>query len=58
MDILRINDYTVNFRQHTSMAADWKLSVVAEVSWSVRAAPPAEDSETFGTLLEMPRDAG
>jgi hypothetical protein len=28
------------------------------VSWSVRAAPPVEDSETFGTALEMPRDAG
>jgi hypothetical protein len=28
------------------------------VSWSVRATPPVEDSETFGTALEMPRDAG
>jgi hypothetical protein len=28
------------------------------VSWSVRAAPPVEDSETFGAALEMPRDAG
>jgi hypothetical protein len=28
------------------------------VSWSVRAAPPVEDSETFGTALEMPRAAG
>jgi hypothetical protein len=28
------------------------------VSWSVRAAPLVEDSETFGTALEMPRDTG
>jgi hypothetical protein len=28
-----------------------------QVSWSVCAAPPVEDSETFGTALEMPRDA-
>jgi hypothetical protein len=28
------------------------------VSLSVRAAPPVEDSETFGTSLEMTRDAG
>jgi hypothetical protein len=28
------------------------------VRWSVRAAPPVEDSKTFGTALEIPRDAG
>jgi hypothetical protein len=28
------------------------------VIWSVHAAPPVENSETFWTALEMPHDAG
>jgi hypothetical protein len=41
-----------------SMWAMMKTKRGHQVSWSVRTAPPVEDSETFGTALEMPCEAG
>jgi hypothetical protein len=61
MDTLRINDFSVKVffypaTHHNGCRLKTKRG--RRVSWSVRAAPPVEDSETFGNALEMPRDAG